>query len=539
GEKLPVNTPLFEGMIVTQQDDDVADEGAASVVVDDVPAASNEPSIPSPTPTTQPPPPSQELPSTSQVQPTTPPSPIAQPPSPQQQPQPSQPAHDSEIPMDLFHTLWTTCTRRVKHLEQDKIAQTLEITKLKQRVKKLERRNKLKVFKLRRLKKVGAAQRVDTSEDIVMDDVSKQGATITVATTPITAATITIAPSAARRRKEVVIRDPKETATPSIMIHSEPKSKDKGKGIMVDEPKPLKKKDKEDNVVMKYQSLKRKPQTEAQAKKNMMIYLRNMARLKMDYFNGMSYDDICPIFEKYSNSNVAFLEKTKEQMEEEDIKALKRASESQAEKVAKKQKLDEEVKELKKHLQIVPNDVDDVFIEATPLDHKVPVVNYEIYIENNKPYYKIIRADGFPQLSLSFLSILRNFDKEDLEMFEKPDVQAQVWKNQRSVHGLEKDKQPSTNIQSTSTPSTHINVHAEENNNDQAGEREHIQDDEFTNPFCASAQEEADSSSHNLESAIASLMFFGSVVLTVSAYIHISGSIASCHLVCTGLDGFP
>nr|GEX95905.1 retrovirus-related Pol polyprotein from transposon TNT 1-94 [Tanacetum cinerariifolium] len=31
---------------------------------------------------------------------------------------------------------------------------------------------------------------------------------------------------------------------------------------------------------------------------------------------------------------------------------------------------------------------------------------------------------------------------------------------------------PSTNIQSTSAPSTHTNVHAEENNNDQAEERE-------------------------------------------------------------------
>nr|GFB17139.1 Gag-Pol polyprotein [Tanacetum cinerariifolium] len=41
---------------------------------------------------------------------------------------------------------------------------------------------------------------------------------------------------------------------------------------------------------------------------------------------------------------------------------------------------------------------------------------------------------------------------------------------------------PSMNIQSTS-PSTHINVHAEENNNDQAEEGEQLQDDEFTNPF--------------------------------------------------------
>nr|GEW82345.1 hypothetical protein [Tanacetum cinerariifolium] len=75
-----LNTPLFEGMIVAQQYDDVADEGAASVAVDNVPAAADEPSIPSPTPTTQPPPPSQELPSTSQVQTTTPPLPISQPP---------------------------------------------------------------------------------------------------------------------------------------------------------------------------------------------------------------------------------------------------------------------------------------------------------------------------------------------------------------------------------------------------------------------------------------------------------------------------
>nr|GEX70680.1 hypothetical protein [Tanacetum cinerariifolium] len=60
-----IDMPLFEGMIVAQQDDDVTDEGAASVAVDDVPVVVDEPSIPLPTPTTQPPPPSQDLPSTS------------------------------------------------------------------------------------------------------------------------------------------------------------------------------------------------------------------------------------------------------------------------------------------------------------------------------------------------------------------------------------------------------------------------------------------------------------------------------------------
>nr|GEY45565.1 hypothetical protein [Tanacetum cinerariifolium] len=42
---------------------------------------------------------------------------------------------------------------------------------------------------------------------------------------------------------------------------------------------------------------------------------------------------------------------------------------------------------------------------------------------------------------------------------------------------------PLMNIQSTSAPSTHTNVYAKENNNDQAKEGEHLQDDEFANPF--------------------------------------------------------
>nr|GEW65508.1 hypothetical protein [Tanacetum cinerariifolium]GEZ53063.1 hypothetical protein [Tanacetum cinerariifolium] len=389
--------------------------------------------------------------------------------------------------------------KRVEHLELDKIAQALEITKLKQRVKKLEKRNKLNVLKLRRLKRVGSAQRIDTSDDTVMDDVSKQGGiianidtdedvvledakevdvdakhdqdadinenadihrrtaesqaeiykidmdhdnkvlsmqeeeskpaklqkvvevvttakiitevvsdasdTITAASTtisaadvPIPAATTAAAPTLSatpsRKTKGVVIRDLKESTTTSTIIHSEAKSKDKGKGILVEKPKPLKKqtqieqdekyareleaelnrtidwdevidhvnkKAKEDNDVKRYQAMKRKPQTEAQARKNMMIHLKNVVGFKMDYFKEMSYDDIRPVFEKYFDSNVAFLQKTKEQLDEEDSIALKRLNESQEEKAAKKQKLDEEVEKLKRHLQIVPNEEDDVY----------------------------------------------------------------------------------------------------------------------------------------------------------------------------------
>nr|GEW24295.1 reverse transcriptase domain-containing protein [Tanacetum cinerariifolium] len=144
---------------------------------------------------------------------------------------------------------------------------------------------------------------VVTTATLITEVVTAASATITAAAPQLTTAaapTLTTAPSAARRKKEVVIRDPQETATPSTIIHSEAKSKDKGKGIL----------------------------TEAQARKNMMIYLRSVAGFKMDYFKGMTYDDIRPIFEKKFNSNVAFLMKTKEQMDAEDSRALKRLSES-------------------------------------------------------------------------------------------------------------------------------------------------------------------------------------------------------------------
>nr|GFB40986.1 hypothetical protein [Tanacetum cinerariifolium] len=95
---------------------------------------------------------------------------------------------------------------------------------------------------------------------------------------------------------------------------------------------------------------------------------------------------------------------------------------------------------------------------------KVSIVDYEIVHFNKKPHYKIIHADGTHQLYVSFITLLKNFDREELEslwsivkerfstskpnnfsddyllttleeMFERPDGQAQVWKNPRTVHG--------------------------------------------------------------------------------------------------------
>nr|GFA37684.1 hypothetical protein [Tanacetum cinerariifolium] len=69
----------------------------------------------------------------------------------------------------------------------------------------------------------------------------------------------------------------------------------------------VQKREKLTDVVMKYQALKRKPLTEVKARRNMIDYLKNMAGYKMNYFKGMTYDEIRPLFEKHYNYNQAFL----------------------------------------------------------------------------------------------------------------------------------------------------------------------------------------------------------------------------------------
>nr|GEW93097.1 hypothetical protein [Tanacetum cinerariifolium] len=178
--------------------------------------------------------------------------------------------------------------------------------------------------------------------------------------------------------------------------------------------------------------MKKKPQTESEACKNMIFYLKNTKGYKMDFFKGMNIN------------------------------------ETLAQKAAKRRKLSEEAQEaedLRKRLEIVEDEDDDVFVEATPFSQKVLVVDYQIVVIDNKHRYKIIKADDTHQLYISFTTLLKNFDREDLEtlwrivrdrfstskstnfsdeyllltlktMFKEPDGQDPIWRNQKSVHGL-------------------------------------------------------------------------------------------------------
>nr|GFA38297.1 hypothetical protein [Tanacetum cinerariifolium] len=63
-------------------------------------------------------------------------------------------------------------------------------------------------------------------------------------------------------------------------------------------------------------------------------------------------------------------------------------NETPAQKAAKRRKLSEEAQEaedLRKRLEIVQDEDDDVFVEATPLGQMVPVIDYQIVVIDNKP----------------------------------------------------------------------------------------------------------------------------------------------------------
>nr|GEU59701.1 hypothetical protein [Tanacetum cinerariifolium] len=91
---------------------------------------------------------------------------------------------------------------------------------------------------------------------------------------------------------------------------------------------------------------------------------------------------------KHKILNITAAPASREEMEEEDQEIIKSINETHAQKAAKRKKLSEEAQEagdLRKRLEIVQDKDDDVFVEATPLAQKVPVVDYQIVVIDNKP----------------------------------------------------------------------------------------------------------------------------------------------------------
>nr|GEU33959.1 ribonuclease H-like domain-containing protein [Tanacetum cinerariifolium] len=226
-------------------------------------------------------------------------------------------------------------TKKVANLEQDKIAQALEIVKLKQRVRKLEkkRRTKHSGLKRRMHPNRGKIAKLDANEDITLVDVDAK--VEMDANIQGRMAKSQAKDSIPKRRRGVVIQDPEETTAASVIMPIKLEAELNANINWNEVIEQVKRKERQDNKVMRYQALKRKPLTEAQARKNMMIYLKNMGGFKMNLFKGMTYNEIRPIFEKHYNSIQAFLEKVEEEVTEQE-EGSKRKGDSLEQKAAKK-----------------------------------------------------------------------------------------------------------------------------------------------------------------------------------------------------------
>nr|GEV87897.1 copia protein [Tanacetum cinerariifolium] len=226
-----------------------------------------------------------------------------------------------------------------------------------------------------------------------------------------------------------------------------------------------------DNI-RKYQSLKRKPISVAQARKNMIVYLKNMVGYKITHFKRMTYNHVRPIFEREYNKVQRFI---KHDRDEEPTKK-RVAKETLLQESFKKLRAEVEVsgsedtptvdpkemfkKDVKYMLQIVP--VAEFKVEALQVKH--PLIDWEIHSEGSRSYWKITRVGGITQAYQSFEDMLKDFDREDMdalwglvkEIFStvlptidkekalwvelkrlyEPSANDMIWKLQRYMHNL-------------------------------------------------------------------------------------------------------
>ncbi|GJU76891.1 hypothetical protein Tco_1273961 [Tanacetum coccineum] len=210
------------------------------------------------------------------------------------------------------------------------------------------------------------------------------------------------------------------------------------------EAKSTKERDWNDLPVIRYHALKIKPKTVAQARRNMVKYLKNQGNYKISDFKGMSYNEIRPIFQKVwdFNQHIEPIEhgsekmKSPEKIKEEDVDTQKEMKEVSKESGAKRkkslprkstrstvkrQKMEEEIEkeDLKGYLDIVPREEFAEDVES--LSTKYPIMDWKTYVlTENFMYYQIFRGDGSSKNYKKFhviLSLQRRLHFQELYRF--------------------------------------------------------------------------------------------------------------------------
>nr|GEZ27303.1 hypothetical protein [Tanacetum cinerariifolium] len=183
-------------------------------------------------------------------------------------PTPPSPTHEPTPPLQELITsrppaqyTCTTLSHKVAALEQDKVAQALEILKLKRRVKKLEKQRRSKSSGLKGLRKVGAKLQGRLGEKHEVNAAAKE----VNAAEPIMDKRLhdeEVEQAAAREKQE---QDDFKKAQ-ELQQQYDQKQENIDWNVMVEQMQ-----EKHLDNIRKYQSLKRKPTSVAQAKKNMTV----------------------------------------------------------------------------------------------------------------------------------------------------------------------------------------------------------------------------------------------------------------------------
>ncbi|GKA36737.1 hypothetical protein Tco_0723302 [Tanacetum coccineum] len=217
---------------------------------------------------------------------------------------------------------------------------------------------------------VTTAGEVVTTANVEVSTVSPTATTITNVELTL-AQTLVESKSVRPKTKGVVMQEPSESITTTTIP-----LKDKGKGIMVEEPLKIKKKD---QIIFDEQEAIR-----LQAKFDEKVRL---AREK---------DEANVALIKEWNDIQAKIDDDYQLAQRIEESSSKRAGDELEQEKEKKQKVDEdkETTELQSLMKIIP-DEEEVAVDAISLATKPPsIVDYKIIKEGKISYYQIIRADG-------------------------------------------------------------------------------------------------------------------------------------------------
>nr|GEU29821.1 hypothetical protein [Tanacetum cinerariifolium] len=339
---------------------------------------------------------------------------------------------EDTLKLNELMELCTKLSDRVLNLETTKTAQAKEISSLKRRVKRLEKTKRSRTHGRKRLYKIGLSARVESSAEeqslvnkttkdqgryndeemfdidvinnveVVVKDVNIVGIATAVTaaiTTDVFIDDITLAQALVEiktskpKARGIIMLEPSETSTTTtIPIYL--KVQDKGKGY-------------------------RKKSKELTIKEKSRLFVELMDKRKKHFAKLRAEEQRRNLQPKLKRG--IKLVKDKAVLTHES--SSKRAGDKLDQERSKKQKVedDKESEELKRCLEIILDDGDDVTIDAIPLSIKTPFIDYKIYKEGKKSYFQIFRGDENSQMYI--LSSQQGLTKvKSWELFDSYEV---------------------------------------------------------------------------------------------------------------------